>query len=238
MRPGDNAAAEHRLKDAGAGHALPHDAGTRRPHPVPLGGARRAAHVPRAEHAARCTPSCSACWSAPIPDWETVSRWYWNLSEPHFDADAGDPGQGRGAGRRHCGPTACEDRGALQLCVAADPLHGHHRGSRGARLRAARRQRSRSRRATASAATRRRCWSRCCAWPVSRPIPTLDPQRAQEGRGGAAALLQPCHRRRARGDGEYILMDPDRREHDASCCPAYLERPQLPRGHARRARRC
>jgi len=124
-----------------------------------------------------------------IPDWQTVSRWYWNLSKPRLDATtpamqakvdelvAGADHRGRGAGLR----TA---RCAHHL---RKPLWGLPRQGRPA--------------------------GGDAADGGAEGLPGPDPYGAEEGPGSAATLLQPRDRRRRAESGRIHADGPDRREH-------------------------
>ena len=53
----------------------------------PLGGQQCAAHVRRAVACRPYEMVLQRLLVSTIPDWPTVSKWYWELSKPHLDAD-------------------------------------------------------------------------------------------------------------------------------------------------------
>ena len=72
------------------------------------------------------------------PDWQDVSKWYWNLSKPHLDATSPEMKKTVADLTAERQDRHGQDQGALLLRLAKGPLHGPDPGEGPARLRAAR----------------------------------------------------------------------------------------------------
>ena len=140
LRPEGAAAAQHRSQGRSGRNGQLLEIRGGGSHPLPLGGAQRAAHVRRAEHAA-------GLHLRPAPPRQHDRRLARDIPlvlatlPPPLAADRRDEGNGHRPHPGHRGPDGLsrgqapeEDRGALQVRLAEDPLPGVDGRDGGARL--------------------------------------------------------------------------------------------------------
>ncbi len=71
------------------------------------------------------------------PDWQAVSKWYWDLSQPHLEATTPEMKQTVDEPDRRGEDRHGKNQGGLLSRLEKNPLHGPHAGKRPPRLRAA-----------------------------------------------------------------------------------------------------